>query len=93
MSFELFFGLCGLISSSSKSRHKSRAENDWRMFMPLGANLFREQGAKVPDSFKGSLTSDSQKPIFSTSATLTYANSSGKLNSRILSQKQSPTRD
>lgn len=45
MSFEFFFGLFGLISSDSRSRHESRLETDWRLFTPLGASLFREHSS------------------------------------------------
>lgn len=42
MAFEFFFGVFGLISSDSKSRHKSRLENDWRLFTPLSTSLFKD---------------------------------------------------
>lgn len=80
MAFELFFGIFGLISSDSSSRHKSRFDGDWRLFTPLGANLFRDStkspsSADSPIGFKSS--SDLQRPIFSTSGTLASANNSG----------------
>lgn len=86
MAFEFFFGIFGLISSDSKSRHKSRLESEWRLSTPLNANLFREAGLKSPlpragsPTFKGS-PADGQRPIFSTSGTLAATNSnSGELS-------------
>lgn len=85
MAFEFFFGIFGLISSDSKSRHKSRLESEWRLSTPLNANLFREAGLKspIPSSgaspvynFKGSAGNDLQRPIFSTTGTLGAVNNS-----------------
>lgn len=86
MAFEFFFGLFGLISSDSESRHKSRLASEWRLPTPLNANLFREAGLKSPLSGLGSPTfkspgglSDSKQPIFSTTGNLATAKSgSGK---------------
>lgn len=61
MSFELFFGLFGLISSDSRSRHESRLETDWRLFTPIGASLFREHS-----SF-GSSFNEPDSPLYSSS--------------------------
>lgn len=84
MAFEFFFGLCGLLSCDSKSRHKLRLDSDWRLFTPLGAGLLRDSqktslsGLNSPAGFKG--PSDFQRPIFSTSGTLAAAKNSGKLS-------------
>jgi len=85
MAFEFFFGLFGLISSDSESRHKSRLESEWRLSSPLNASLFREAGLRSPPlaSFgKGGATVGSgsgelQRPIFSTSGTLASAAAAG----------------
>lgn len=88
MAFEFFFGLFGLISTDSKSRHKSRLQNEWRLSTPLNPNLFRDSGLKVPllvpDSppsakFKGSSDDSAarQGPVFSTTGTLGAASAAG----------------
>lgn len=91
MDLEFFFGLFGLISSGSKSRHKSPLDGDWRLFTPLGASLFRSGDQKTPSSTSGSPTSfkswssnknmpqqHQQQPIFSTASTLGATTNSGK---------------
>lgn len=50
MAFEFFFGLFGLISSDSRTRHKSRLENDWRLFTPLSTSLFKDAQPNGPAS-------------------------------------------
>jgi hypothetical protein len=84
MAFEFFFGVFGLISSDSKSRHKSRLESEWRLPTPLNANLFRDAGLKSPLAgspvFKPGQTTNNdskQRPIFSTTGTLAAASSGG----------------
>lgn len=76
MAFEFFFGVFGLISTDSKTRHKSRLENDWRLFTPLSTNLFRDSSGRkssplsTANSAANFKPGDAQKQIFSTSGTL-----------------------
>lgn len=80
MAFEFLFGVFGLISSDSKSRHKSRIDGDWRLFTPLGASIFRDSGQKQHSSAANSKSSanDPLRPIFSTTGAMPTTNNSGK---------------
>lgn len=84
MAFEFFFGVFGLISTDSKTRHKSRLDNDWRLFTPLSTNLFRDASAQksslsAANSIGNFKSGDKQKQIFSTSGTLGAGSQLGKL--------------
>ena len=67
MAFEFFFGVFGLISSDSKSCHRTRLESEWRLSTPLNAGLFRDSELKSPLA--------NQRPIFSTTGTLAASSS------------------
>lgn len=98
MAFEFFFGLLGLISSDSKSRHKSRLEGEWRLPTPLNTNLFGgDSSLKSPlDSStssnfgkaggqSGNAANLQKRPIFSTTGTLaTASNNSGERPTRMV---------
>lgn len=62
MAFEFFFGVFGLISSDSKSRHKARMASEWQMPREALLNLFHDDGHKSPG------LDDPKEPIFSMTA-------------------------
>lgn len=92
MAFEFFFRVFGLISSDSKSRHKTRVDGDWRMFTPLGASLFGAgQKAPMPAASSKGSADEPTKPVFSTTGTLVTANNSGKYLTEWLEGAWQPT--